>query len=63
MGGTDLAASFAGSSSATSGLRSDNQFNYGDIVVGGPKPNPPWLTLAFGGLILAGLVVWLLRKN
>lgn len=56
----DLAASI--SSSATSGLRSDNSYRYGDVIIGGPKPNPPWLWMVLGGLVLAGFAVWAVRR-
>ena len=61
-GGTDLAASFSGSSSATSGVRTDDTHRYGDVIIRAPKPNPPWLLLALGGIPLAGFVVWALRR-
>jgi len=61
-GGTDLAASFSGSSSATSGLRSDNTYRFGDVIIGGPKPQPPWIWLALAGVVLAGFVVWAVRR-
>jgi hypothetical protein len=62
MGSTDVGASLSGSSSATSGLRTDNTYRYGDVIVGGPKPKPPWLWLAFGGLLLAAVTVFLVRR-
>ena len=64
-GGTDLAASFSGSASATSGVRPDQSFRYGDVILGGGKPQPPWLQLAVAGMLLAGVVVlaaWMLKK-
>lgn len=61
-GGTDLAASFSGSSSATSGLRTDSTIRYGDIIIGTAKPSPPWLWLTLAGVVLAGFVVWAVRR-
>jgi len=60
--GTDVNASASTSSSATSGLRSDNSYRYGDVIIGGPKPQPPWLWLAVGGILLAGFAVWAVRR-
>jgi hypothetical protein len=60
--GTDVNASASTSSSATSGLRTDNQYRYGDVIIGGPKPQPPWLWMVFGGLLLAGFAVWAVRR-
>jgi hypothetical protein len=60
--GTDVGASLSGSSSATSGLRSDNSFRYGDVIIGTGKPSPPWLWLAIGGLVLAAFAVWAVRR-
>jgi len=67
MGGTDLNASFSGSSSATSGVRSDNSYRYGDVILGygASKPQPPWLQLSIAGMLLAGVVVlgaWIIRR-
>ena len=62
MGGTDVGASLSGSSSATSGLRTDNTYRYGDVIIGGPKPQPPWLWLALGGIVLAAVTVFLVRR-
>ena len=61
--GTDFAASLSGSSSATAGQSFDfrNAFG-GDFIVGGKKPVPPWVWLVAGGLLLAGAVVYLVRK-
>ncbi len=60
--GTDVNASASTSSSATSGLRSDNSYRYGDVIIGGPKPQPPWIWLALGGIVLAGFAVWAVRR-
>lgn len=60
--GTDVNASASTSSSATSGLRSDNSYRYGDVIIGGPKPSPPWLWMALGGIVLAGFAVWAVRR-
>jgi hypothetical protein len=64
MGGTDIGASFSGSSSATSGLRTDGSYRYGDVIVGPPglKSKPVWLWLALGGMALAAVTVWLIRR-
>jgi hypothetical protein len=61
-GGTDLALSFSGSSSATSGIRSDKKFSYGDVIIKGSKGMPPWVWLALGGMALIGITVWLVRR-
>lgn len=60
--GTDVNASASSSSSATSGLRSDNSYRYGDVIIGGPKPQPTWLWMVLGGLVLAGFAVWAVRR-
>jgi hypothetical protein len=65
--GTDVNASFSGSSSATSGVRTDSSYRYGDVIIGtgGGKPQPPWLQLAIAGMLLAGVVVlgaWFIRR-
>jgi hypothetical protein len=61
-GGTDVAASFSASASQTAGLRTDNQYRYGDVIVGAPKPSPPWLWMVLAGVILAGFTVWAVRR-
>lgn len=60
MGGTDLALSLSGSSSATSGARLDQRF--GDFIVGGRKQSPPWLWIALGAMVLVAVTVFLVRR-
>jgi hypothetical protein len=63
MGGTDLAASFSGSSSATSGIRTDGTFRYGDVIISpAGKPSPSWLLVALAGISLAAFSLWALRR-
>jgi hypothetical protein len=59
-GGTDLALSFSGSSSATSGAKLDQRF--GDFIVGGAKKTPPWAWLAVAGMALVAVTVFLVRR-
>jgi len=61
--GTDVNASFSGSSSATAGLRTDSSYRYGDVIIGAPKPQPPYVLLALGGLVIAAVIVFLIRRN
>jgi len=45
MGGTDVNASASSSSSATSGVKSDQRLSFGDVIIGGSgsKPIPAWV--------------------
>jgi hypothetical protein len=60
--GTDVNASFSGSSSATSGVKSQSSKVLGDFIIGGSKPTAPWLLFGLGALVLVGLTVFLIRK-
>jgi hypothetical protein len=64
MGGTDVNASASSSSSATSGVKSDQRLSFGDVIIGGSgsKPIPAWVWVAVAGLGLVGLVVFLVRR-
>ena len=68
MGGTDVAASFSGSSSAASGTQVDQKSTFGDFIIGGSggasisKPSPPWLWLGLAALAMVAVTVWLVRK-
>lgn len=63
MGGYDIGASLSGSSSATSGADAGNYQRFGDLIVGGKKPLPPWLfpILVVGVVLIAAL--FLIRKH
>jgi hypothetical protein len=61
-GGYDIGASLSGSSSATSGASFDFRNLFGDTIVGGRKPTPPWLMLVIVGAITAVAIVFVLRK-
>lgn len=62
-GGYDIGASISGSSSATSGFSADFRNLFGDTIVGGKKPTPPWLMLAVVGAITAVAIVFVMRKT
>lgn len=50
------------SSAATAGLRTDNTYRYGDVIIG-KKPTPSWVWLSLGGMALLGLIVWVIVKR
>lgn len=63
MGGTDVNASLSLSSSATSGIKTENRVTYGDIITGGGrKQTPPWVWVALAGAALVAVSLYLIRK-
>ena len=60
----DVNASLSGSSSATAGLDQGGAFQnvFGDQIVGGKKPTPPWLQLVLGGAIALLFLIWIVRR-
>lgn len=61
-GGTDVNLAASSSSSATSGVREEKSITYGDYIVGGSKPAPPYLWIALGAIALVAVVVFLVRR-
>ena len=60
----DLNASVAASSSSTSGTDQSGAFQnvFGDQIVGGKKPTPPWLQLIALGALALLVLIWLIRR-
>jgi hypothetical protein len=61
-GGTDVNLAASASASSTSGVQDERRISYGDVILGVPKPTPPYLWIALGAIALVGVVVFLVRK-